>query len=185
MKVQAELLYPRMQQAYDQILDLVNAEYDYSQRLLNEINWLKARQAQARYLLAGSEEVVQLYNSIRRIMDTPPQNEEELRKQDQEITKSRKKLWNVMRADLYHLKKLPQDALRFYGPGARTLRALEIWGRNIVALERAGIFDLGGLNDMDVSAISQSTAIPRADLEELRMMAGRESRLRREFEAGG
>jgi hypothetical protein len=118
-------------------------------------------------------------------MDILPQNEEELRKQDQEITKSRKKLWNVMRANLYHLKKLPQDALRFYGPGARTLRALEIWGRNIVALERAGIFDLGGLNDMDVSAISRSTAIPRADLEELRMMAGRESRLRREFEAGG
>jgi hypothetical protein len=40
LKVQAELLYPRMQQAYDQILDLVNAEYDYSFTIPSDELWI-------------------------------------------------------------------------------------------------------------------------------------------------
>jgi hypothetical protein len=180
-KLRAELFYTRKQAAYDSIAALLNDFHDHSQRLLDEINWLKVRWAQTSHLLVGSRKVVDIFNALVRIYMTKPVTEEESKKQDEEITKLRKQLWNVMRKDLYGAKGLPLEAITFWGPSTKTTQALETWGRHMPLLEKERIEGLDALNRMDIVGVSRKTTVPSRDLEELKSMANRELRLRREF----
>jgi hypothetical protein len=179
-KARAELFYPRKQEAYDEILNVVNGAFDQSQGL-DELNWRKVRAAQTLYLLAGSQEVVDLFNAIMKTALKQATTEEEMKKDDLEITRLRKELWNAMRKDLYHAAPLRSEAVKFVGPGRRTIQAVELWGKNRMLLQREGVTTLEALSKVDVDRLSQDTGIPRNDLVELRSMAIHELLLMREL----
>jgi len=105
-----------------------------------------------------------------------------MKKQDLEITGLEKQLWNAMRKDLYRVAPLPPEAIKFVGPRRKTLRALEIWGKNRALLGREEIFTLEALNKMDVDRLSQDAGIPHKELDELMSMVIRELLLMRELE---
>lgn len=173
----------RKQAAYAEIWAAVNDALDYSQSLLDEINWRKVRAIQTSFLLAGSPRVVQIFNDIMGLIGKEPTSEEDLKRQDLEITKLTKELWNTMRKDLYDAGPLPPEAIRFFGAGKRTLRALEIWGKNRALLERKGIHSLEELSKMDARRVSEDTGIPFEQLVEVKSMADRELLLTRESKA--
>jgi len=173
--------FQRKQAAYDGIWGTLNDINDYGFGFISDINWRKVRATQTGSLMAASPEVIEYFNSITRIYLTTPQTEEEIKKQDLEITRLMKELWNVMRKNLYNAEPLSPEMIRFVGPGNRTRQALAIWGRHRVLLERIGIGDLEELSKMDVGLVSQKTGIPSEDLVEVKSMAGRELRIWRDF----
>jgi hypothetical protein len=172
--------FERKQKAYDAIWPRIFEALDFSQRLLDETNWRMARATQTSHLWAGSLDVVRDYNAIMDSLKKEAKTQSELNKIDQEISRSAKQLWNDMRRDLYGAEPLPDDAIRFVGPGEPTRRALGTWLMNKGVLERARIFDLRGLSEMDTHEISRQTDIRIETLEELKSMANREIRYLRE-----
>jgi hypothetical protein len=174
--------FKRKQRAYDAIWSRIYEALDFSQHLLDETNWRLARATQAGHLLAGSEDVVRDYNTIMDLLGKEAKTQSEMNKTDAEITRFSKKLWNDMRWDLYKAKPLPDDAIKFVGPGERTKRALTSWMMNKDALERVGVFDLVGLSAMDTEQISRKTGgmLRVETLQELKSMANRELRYVRE-----
>jgi hypothetical protein len=174
--------FERKVKAYDAIWPRVYEALDYSQGLLDETNWRMARAAQTSYLLAGSLEVVTDYNRVMELIgqQQQPATQSELNRVDRELTTFAKKLWNDMRRDLYGAEALPDNAIKFLGPGEPTRRALGVWLPN---RERMGIFTLQGLSDMDTAQVAQRTGMRRESLEELREMAKRELRYWREVDS--
>jgi len=174
--------FQRKQAAYDGIWRTLNDINDYGLGYIGDINWRKVRATQTGSLLAASPEVIGYFNSVTGIYLTTPQTEEETKKQDLEITRLMKELWNVMRKDLYNAEPLSPEMIKFVGPGNKTYRALAIWSKNRALLEKMGIGDLEGLRKMDADQVSQKTGIPSEDLVELKSMADRELCIWRDFE---
>jgi hypothetical protein len=166
--------FQRKQAAYDRIWTAVQDATDPIQAILEGINWRNIRTIQTSCLMAGSPEVVRLFNRIMTLFVTKPTSEEDLAKQDLEITRLAKELWNVMRKELYDAAPLSPEEIRFISPGMKTKQAVEIWVRNRGLLESNGIRGLEGLSKMDVDAVSQVTGIAPEDLAEMKMMADRE-----------
>lgn len=166
--------FQRKQAAYDRIWTAVQDATDPIQAILEGINWRNIRTIQTSCLMAGSPEVVRLFNRIMTLFVTKPTSEEDLTKQDLEITRLAKELWNVMRKELYDAAPLSPEEIRFISPGMKTKQAVEIWVRNRGLLESNGIRGLEGLSKMDVDAVSQVTGIAPEDLAEMKMMADRE-----------
>lgn len=165
--------FERKLNAYDAIWSHIYEALDYSQGLLDETNWRKARTTQTSHLLAGSLDVVTDYNTVMNLIQKQPKTQSELNRTDQEIASFARKLWNDMRRDLYGAEALPDDAIKFIGPGEPTRRALGIWGPN---KERMGIFTLQELSSMDVEQVSKNTGMPLETLGQLKAMANRELR---------
>jgi hypothetical protein len=166
--------FQRKQAAYDQIWVTLQNATDPVQDLLHGVNWRRGLTTQARFLMTGSPQVAQLFTDIILLLLKEVASEQDLKTQDLEIKRLLKELWNVMRKELYDATPLPREAIKFLGPGRRTMQALEIWQRNRVVLERVGVKGLEEAEKMDVGRLSQETGIPFKDLAELKSMADRE-----------
>lgn len=170
----------RKQTAYDRIWTAVQDAADPIQAILEGINWRNVRTIQTSCLMAGSPDVVQLFNRIMGLFVTEPTPEKDLTKQSLEITALAKELWNVMREELYGAAPLSPEEIKFITPGRKTMQAVEIWIRNRALLESKGITGLEGLSEMDVDAVSQVTGIASEDVADMKIMASRELAFLRE-----
>jgi hypothetical protein len=116
-----------------------------------------------------------------KIISQEVKSQDELNKQDLELTQLLKELWNAMRKDLYGAAVLPHEEIKFYQAGNKTKRALETWGKYRTILESDGISSLEDLSKIDVDAIARAHGIPRKELADIRSMAVRELNLIREL----
>jgi len=175
--------FQRKQAAYDRIWTAVQDSTDPIQAISEGVNWRNIRTIQTSCLMAGSPEVVRLFNQIITLLVTEPTPEEDITKQSLEITALAKELWNVMREELYGAAPLSSEQIKFITPGRETKQAVEIWTRNRVLLEGKGIKGLERLSKMDVDSVSQVTGIASKDVACMRMMASRELAFLKESKA--
>jgi hypothetical protein len=160
--------------AYEQVWEQINRAYDYTQGLVDEVNWRLTRAAQTSLLLAGSEEVIGLYFKIQRTMEREEKTAEGLTQQAKELTDMIKDLWNAMRKDLYGASALTRENIRFYAPGRKTRTGLQVLNKHRTLLERQGLVSLRDYSTMNVDFLSSQLGVPRNELEEIRSMARRE-----------
>jgi hypothetical protein len=172
----------RKQLAYEQVWEQINKAYDYTQGLVDDINWRRTRAAQTALLLAGSEEVIGLYFKIQRTMEREEKTAEGMTEQAKELTDMLKDLWNAMRKDLYGASTLAPENIRFYAPGRKTLTGIQVLNKHRAVLERQGLVSLRDYREMNVDLLSSQLGVPRNELEEIRSMAKRELNLMGELE---
>jgi hypothetical protein len=169
------------QLAYEQAWEQMNAMFDYTQGFIDSTNWRLTRAAQTGLLLAGSQQVIELYFKIQRIMERGAETAEEMAERDKQLTGMLKDLWNVMRKDLYDAQPLAHENIRFYGPGRKTRIGLLALAKHRAALEGQGLTALKDFAEMDIEVLLKQLGAPRNELEQIKSMAARELELMREL----